>query len=398
MMKSSVEKKNLFVLLSRVPYPLEKGDKLRAYHQLKILSEKYNLFVFAFYQGKLNSDSQEKVSELCVEYHFFKLTLFNRFMGMFYAIFSGLPFQTAYFFSFQAKREINFHLQKFKPDLAYVQLIRVANYLEDVKLPKVLDFQDALSTNMNRRASREKGIIRLFFKLESRRIKRYELKLLNNYSYCTIISEMDKTEITDSKNQSVSIVPNGVDTSFFSPQKMEKNFSVSFVGNMGYAPNVDASMFLVKEIMPFVWDVFPNAKVVLAGANPSSDVKNLQSNKVEVTGWVNDIRSYYASSWVFVAPLRIGSGMQNKLLEAMAMGLPCVSTSLAANPIGALVDEEILVEDDVQLLAEKIIFLLQNPERAIEIANNARHFVEKKYSWYSQTEILLNLMEKCTKM
>lgn len=393
-MEISVEKKNLFVLLSRIPYPLEKGDKLRAYHQLKILSKTYNLFIFALYEGEYTAESEAKVSELCVDYKFFKLTLWNRFWGMLYAIFSGLPFQTAYFFSFKAKKMILQSIQKFKPYVAYVQLIRVANYLEDIQMPKILDFQDALSTNMFRRSKREKVFLRAFFKFESKLIKKYELRLLSKFNHCTIISELDRITIEESGNQQISIVPNGVDTQFFSPQNLDKKYDISFVGNMGYAPNVDASIFLVKEIMPLVWKILPKTKVVLAGANPTPEVLHLQSSQVEVTGWVDDIRNYYAESHVFVAPLRMGTGMQNKILEAMAMGLPCVSTSLAANPIGANEKEEIMVENSAADIANQIVFLLNNPDKCSVIAQNTRRFVEKQYSWESQTETLLNLIEK----
>lgn len=394
-MEISVEKKNLFVLLSRVPYPLEKGDKLRAYHQLKILAKTYNLFIFALYEEDYTAEAEAKVSELCVDYRFFKLTLWNRFWGMLCAILSGLPFQTAYFFSFKAKKEILQSINDFKADVAYVQLIRVANYLENIQMPKILDLQDALSTNMLRRSKREQWFLSAFFKFESKLIKKYELRLLSKFNHCTIISELDRVTIEELENQQISIVPNGVDTQFFSPQNLDKKYEISFVGNMGYAPNVDASIFLVKEIMPLVWKVFPKAKVVLAGANPTPEVLHLQSSKVEVTGWVDDIRIYYAKSHVFVAPLRMGTGMQNKILEAMAMGLPCVSTSLAANPIGANEKEEIMVKDSAVDIANQIVFLLNNPDRCSIIAQKARSFVEKKYSWESQTYTLLNLLEKC---
>lgn len=393
-MEISVEKKNLFVLLSRVPYPLEKGDKLRAYHQLKILAKTYNLFIFALYEGDFTVESEKKVSELCVDYAFFKLTFWNRFWGTLCAVLSGLPFQTAYFFSFKAKKEIMKSIKDFQADVAYVQLIRVANYLEDIQMPKILDFQDALSTNMLRRSKREKGFLSTFFKFESKLIKKYELRLLTKFDHCTIISEMDRKTIEAFENQLISIVPNGVDTQFFSPQNRDKKYEISFVGNMGYAPNVDASVFLVKEIMPLVWKVLPNAKLVLAGANPAPEVLHLQSSLVEVTGWVDDIRTYYADSQVFVAPLRMGSGMQNKILEAMAMGLPCVSTSLAAKPIGAREKEEILVVDSAAVIANQIVFLLNNPDKCSIISQNARSFVEKQYSWESQTQTLLDLLEK----
>ena len=390
-MKFSEHKKKLFVLLSRVPYPLEKGDKLRAFHQIRLLSEKYNVFVFAFYEGKLPHEAVQKVSEYCVDYRFYRLNFFNRVLGVLKAVLSGLPFQTAYFSSLSAKKEILVALKRFHPDFLYVQLIRVAHYVAPLSYPKVIDFQDALSKNMERRALREKGLKRLFFNNEAKRIEKFEKELLTVFDKCTIISKADKSNIVGIKSDSIVVVPNGVDTDFFSPIKIEKEFAVSFVGNMGYAPNVDASIFLAKSIMPLVWNKFPEARLVLAGANPSSDVLNLRSSKVVVTAWVDDIRPYYSSSHIFVAPLRIGSGMQNKILEAMSMELPCITTSLAANPIGANIGKDFLVVDSAIEIANLILFLLDNPEKREELALCARAFVLEKYAWRSQTSKLIEL-------
>jgi sugar transferase (PEP-CTERM/EpsH1 system associated) len=393
-MDFSDNKKNLFVLLSRVPYPLEKGDKLRAYHQIRLLSESYNVFVFAFYEGRLSEESVRRVSEYCVDYQFYKLSFSNRVIGMVNAILSGLPFQTAYFSSFSAQKEIFNAITKFKTDFIYVQLIRVAHYVAHCSLPKVIDFQDALSKNMERRAIREKGLFRMFFKNEANRIARFEKKLLGIFDRFTIISQADKEAVVALDNESVIVVPNGVDTDYFSPLATEKDYVVSFVGNMGYAPNVDACTFLVENIMPHVWKKYPESRLVLAGANPSNEVINLRSEKVIVTGWVDDIRPYYAASQIFVAPLRMGSGMQNKILEAMSMELPCVTTTLAASPIGGINSKDFLVADTAEEVADAILFLMENSDRGSEIAKNARSFVLEKYAWRSQTSKLIELFKE----
>lgn len=393
-MDYSENKKNLFVLLSRVPYPLEKGDKLRAFHQIRLLSESYNVFVFAFYEGSLSEESIAKVSEYCVDYHFFKLSWLNRFWGMTRAVFSGLPFQTAYFSSSSAQKVLCEAIEKFKADFLYVQLIRVAHYVSSSTIPKVIDFQDALSKNMERRAMRERGLYKSFFKNEAHRIEVFERKLIQSFDRCTIISDADKEALVSDANDSIVVVPNGVDTDFFSPRTLEKEYSIAFVGNMGYAPNVDACLFLVESIMPLVWEKYPEARLVLAGANPSSDVINLRSEKVVVTGWVDDIRPYYAASQVFVAPLRMGSGMQNKILEAMSMELPCITTTLAANPIKAQHNKEIVVADSPSNIAEMIILLLDDSEKRMELSMNARSFVLENYAWRSQTAKLLNVFNE----
>ncbi len=390
---NNTSKENIFILLSRVPYPLEKGDKLRAFYQIKELSEHFNITLFAFYEKKLHPDAVSEISKYCKEFIPYKLNWFSHIIGLIIALFKGIPFQTGYFYSLKAKKRIIKILQSEKPQLVYVQLVRVANYLENYPITKVLDLQDALSENMLRRANREKYFKNFFFRLEYNRTKKYESSLIEKYDCVTIISTNDKQKINSVRKNNIIVVPNGVDFSYYSPMVEDKNYSVSFIGNMGYAPNIDAAKFLVDEIMPIVWSQMPNANVVIAGANPSHQVLKLASKNVTVTGWVADIRLYYAQSMVFVAPLRIGSGMQNKILEAMAMKIPCITTKISAEPIGALNKKEILIAHTASEFAELIIELLNYENKRKTLIDNAYSYVNQNFNWSLQTNKLIQLMK-----
>ncbi len=386
-------KDTIFILLSRVPYPLEKGDKLRAYYQIRDLSEHFNIILFAFYENQLHPNANAEISKYCKLFVPYKLNWFSKAIGLIYALFSGLPFQTGFFYSRRAKKAINKLLNSEKPNLVYVQLVRVANYLENYPITKVLDLQDALSENMLRRANNEKYFKNFFFRIEYNRIKKYEASLVDKYDCLTIISSNDKQKINSIKRKNIIVVPNGVDFKYYAPIVEEKKYSVSFIGNMGYAPNIDAALFLVNEIMPMVWEKLPNANVVIAGANPSHSVLKLASSNVLVTGWVEDIRLYYAQSKVFVAPLRIGSGMQNKILEAMSMNVPCITTKISAEPINASNKKEILVAETAQEFAELILELLNFENKKNTLIDNAQIFVNQNYNWKLQTEKLVQLMK-----
>lgn len=160
---------------------------------------------------------------------------------------------------------------------------------------------------------------------------------------------------------------------------------------MAYAPNVDAACHLVNDIMPLVWSRMPSATVLLAGADPKPAVRSLASKRVTVSGRIPDIREAYASAQLFVAPMRIGSGLQNKLLEAMSMNLPCVTTPLANTPLGAVDGEQILVGDRPQSLADAIVSLLDSPQRCARIAAAGNAFVHDHYSWNAAVQPLENL-------
>lgn len=162
---------------------------------------------------------------------------------------------------------------------------------------------------------------------------------------------------------------------------------------MSYAPNVDAARFLVQQVMPIVWETMPHATVLLAGADPKHAVRSLASDRVTVSGHLPDIRSAYASARIFVAPMRIGSGMQNKLLEAMSMGLPCVTTSIAATPLHATPLEHLLVGDSAEEIADRIV-KLDNEEIYRSIADGGHRLVQQHFSWSAAVQPLEDIFNE----
>lgn len=185
---------------------------------------------------------------------------------------------------------------------------------------------------------------------------------------------------------------NGVDFDFFKPIDCRKEFDVVFTGNMAYPPNVDAALFLLKEIIPLAEKKCGKLKVAIAGANPHQALVALKSDYVTVTGWVEDIRLYYAQSKVFIAPMRIGTGLQNKLLEAMSMQIPCITTSLSNNALHAGLNKEILIGNTADELADCICNLLKDSDLYDNLANNAFAFIKENYSWKSNIDKLNNLI------
>ncbi len=163
---------------------------------------------------------------------------------------------------------------------------------------------------------------------------------------------------------------------------------------MGYAPNIDACDFLVNDIMPIVWKKMPNVKLVLAGTNPSIKVKSLKSSRVIITGFVDDLRPLYAASKIFIAPMRLGSGLQNKILEAMAIGIPCITSVLANKALKASHNEHIIECESVIDYASAIIELLSNEKMRIELSQKASIFIKDNYDWQTQNEKLNKLIIK----
>jgi sugar transferase (PEP-CTERM/EpsH1 system associated) len=376
------------VLLSRFPFPLEKGDKLRAYHQIRSLSKHHEIYLCALQVGKLHQNAIDQLSPFCKEIKVIRLTRFSILLNLLNSlIFSKLPLQVAYFFSRKEKAGIHRFFKESKIDHLYCQLIRVTEYVKDFdQVPKTLDYMDALSRGMSRRIEKAPFYLKPFIRIESTRLKRYEHFIFPEFDNLCIISEQDRNFIIHAENLKISIIRNGVDQSYFKPMdSAEKKYDLLFTGNMSYPPNVDCAEFLVNEVMPLVWKSNPNYKLVIAGSSPSQKVRSLSADRVIVTGWVDDIRETYAACKVFVAPMRIGSGLQNKLLEAMAMRIPCITSPLANNALKAVDGENILIAEEAEKVADQINYLLEHPDLAEQIAKQGLDFISRNYDWESST-------------
>lgn len=385
----------LFVLLSRVPYPLEKGDKLRAFNQIKELSKKHQIVLFALNDTKLDEHAMTELKKYCVAISIVKFSKFTIFFNLVRAFFNGKPLQVGYFYFDKAQKKVDELIAKHKPDHIYCQLIRTSEYIKKYPhIPKTLDYMDVFSKGMERRKSTEPFYMKPFLAMEYRRLKRYESKVFAYFNNKTIISEQDKNFIPHPQKQNIVVVPNGVDTSYFKPIVHKKEFDLLFNGNMNYPPNIESVEYLVEKVMPYVWHKFPNTRLLISGASPHATVLDLASDKVIVSGWVDDIRMNFAKSKILVAPMQISIGLQNKLLEAMAMQLPCITSSLANNALGAKPNEQILVADTPEQYARHIIDLLQNEAKAKQIAMNGYQFVVGGFNWQSTTAILEKLISR----
>ena len=375
----------IFFLLPRVPYPTEKGDKLRAFHQIKQLSRNHEIILCSLNDSVLHKDALHVLNKYVKAVHVISLDKFTILLNIIIAFFSKRPMQVGYFYSPSAKKKILKLISKYKPDHIFCQLIRVAEYVMDLPIPKTIDYQDVFSKGIDRRIALSPFYLRPFLKIEHRRLQNYERMVFDRFDNKIIISEPDRDLIPHPDHDKIVVVANGVDTDFFSPQEREKKHDLVFTGNMGYPPNINSAEFLVNQILPKLLPLKHDIRLLLAGANPNIRVMVLKSNNVEVSGWVPDMRECYASAKVFIAPMQIGTGLQNKLLEAMAMQIPCITSPLAFQALNAKAGEEILVAKTPEEYVKHILFLLNNPEKAREIGINGRCFVHNNFSWERET-------------
>lgn len=381
------------VITSRFPFPLEKGDKLRAYHQIKELHKRFEIHLIATSEQKVEQNHIDELQAYCESIHVFPIGFLQKIWGAGTKLFTRKPIQVGYFHHYSIQSKINKLLQKIKPDHIYCQLIRSSEYVKNYHdCPKTIDFMDAFSKGVERRSKNARGIRKFIFESEYKRLMNYENAIFEYFERHTIISQQDKNYIFHKNRDQIKVIPNGVDDSFLQfNENLNKDTDIVFTGNMSYPPNVTAAQFIAVEILPLLPD---KTRVKIAGSSPSKEVLRLGSNQVEITGFVEDIKVAYCSAEIFVAPMFLGTGLQNKLLESMALGIPCVTTSMANNALGAKPEQEILIADSAEEFAKQIKRLQMSPELKSMIAKNGKIFILKNYEWGQVTKQLIDLIEK----
>lgn len=379
------------MLLSRVPSKLDKGDKLRAFYQLKLLSEEFDVYLICL-DTEASWYDLSQIEPFVKGIKIFRITRWSKLVNLFLAMFNGKPYQVAYFYNSRVKKEIQQIIQNFQPDHIYAQLIRTAEYVKDIhNIPKTLDYMDAFSKGIERRIPHVNFFLKPLFRSENKRLLKYESLIFEYFENKTIISEIDRDFIFHIDRSKITVVSNGIDKCFYdSRSKWENEPKVLFTGNMSYPPNIKACDFILNDLAPKM----NQYNFVIAGAN-SDLIHNRENLKnVNLTGWVEDIKLVYKEAKVFVAPMFIGTGVQNKLLEAMAMGLPCITSDLGNKPLKAEVEKEILIANTPEEFQSQIKRLLEDKQLYNRIAEGGRDFVSKNFNWEESTQKLIGLMNK----
>lgn len=384
----------ILVALPRFPYPLEKGDKLRAYNQIKELSKNNEIYLFCVSHTKVLPEHVEQLRPYCQDICCVSSPKLVNYKNIVRNYLHTKSLQIGYWDSRKARKAVKEFVRKVQPDVIYSQMVRTMPWISRLPYPKVMDYQDALSMNTERRMDQTRGLWHYILHFEFKMLRSTEYNAFKIFDALTIISEPDSDAIPRPKNGEIHIIPNGVDFDFFdrtkipSPAGAAPKWDIVFCGNMGYEPNVHAAQYLVKEVMPLVWKEVPGTTVLLAGANPKHGISNLASDKVSVSGYVADIRECYAASSIFVAPMLTGSGLQNKLLEAMAMQLPCVTTSIANDSLGARDGSEVLIGDNAEAFAAHIVSLLRDADKRASLAQSGRQYALDHFSWETSCQQL----------
>jgi polysaccharide biosynthesis protein PslH len=384
----------ILFLTSRFPYPLDKGDKLRVYYQLKSLAEDNEIHLIAIDEISVSDADYEAISPFCKSVHYFVLPVYKRIFQLLLSPVKGVPLQVAFFFNGKINRNISSIVKLVKPDFIHCHLIRTTEYVKNIQgIPKSLDFMDAFGKGMERRQEIEPNFLkRILYSYEKRQLYHYEKKVFEFIDNFSIISAQDKGFILSPRADEIRVVANGVDFSLFYPRNENKVYDILFMGNMSYPPNIAAVTFLVNEIMPVIKQSRATIKLLIAGTGAPKSIKRLQSENIDVKEKFNHISDSIAFSRIMLAPMLISIGLQNKILQAMAMKTPCIVSSLSNNAIKAPNHTAIIEANSPLEFANHIIDLLNDENKARTIGKNGYDFVKEHYSWEKQNELLKNMI------
>ncbi len=376
--------KILFVA-NRVPYPPFRGDKLKIYNLAKRLSVAHEIYLITFAESDEDYNYEAELKKIFTKIHIIALPKWKSYLHCFFAIFSNLPFQVAYFKSRAMKHRVQNFCSQNEVNAIHTQHLRMAQFTSELNLPKLLDLPDAFSLYWHRRLMNQHNPIKRFFeKIEYHRLYHYEGEIIKNYNLNLVCSIEDLNYMNKEHSASfLKLLRNGVDLETYTTQGHDYSIEnvLLFTGNMDYAPNIDAVAYFVKDIFPIILKDYPEIQFIIAGQRPVKSVIELKSKNIKVTGFIPELRAIYQNASIVVSPLRIGAGTQNKVLEAMAMGIPVVSGPIGYEGLEIENGDGVFLETTAQGFASKIVELLGSEYLRKTTGLKGHVIAKEKFSW-----------------
>jgi sugar transferase (PEP-CTERM/EpsH1 system associated) len=376
----------LLIVAPRLPYPLDKGDRLTVFNLLKYLGARHQVALICFVEAGQRPEWAQHLAPFCVRIETVPLRKPYAYFRCLMGLPGATPLQVLYYDTPIMRRAVQQSVSRFRPDLLYAHTIRMGRYiLPYPRLPRVLAMQVSMTLNYRRLMDHADWPQKTLYSLEYHKLRTFEASFAKSFERVLLISPYDLAAIEQGHTlHNVFFSPHGVDYDYFAPDTsaVKESDSIIFTGNMQYAPNADAVLYFYNEIFPHVRQRIPKVKWYVVGTDPTPEVKAIQQDPaVIVTGRVPDLRVYMNRAQVAIDPLRVGAGLQNKVLEGMAMELPMVITPVANEGIQAIGGENILIADSPQLFAEHTIDLLCDPAKRLQIGQRARDFITRNWSW-----------------
>lgn len=386
---------NILAISSRVPAAEKKGDQVISYFRLTYLARmghSIELICFGDMHREEDRHARQTLEAAGVVVHFVRWKPWEAACNLLNALLrSGAPFQCALYKSKQFSNTINEVTHKLKPDALYCVMVRVAENAKTFKGKMFVEMVDSMGLNFARRVALSNYMVRWLLNIERRRVSEYEKTLADRAERSFVVSNIDRNAIDSEK---IDVIPLGIDMQRFLKIRESSDVPViAFTGNMNYQPNVDATCWFVENCWASIKQSVLGVRLVIAGNEPQARVVSLATHDpaIIVTGRVPSIAKILNAATIAIAPMQSGSGMQFKILEAMACGIPVVASTLGLGDIQAIAGKDLLVGDSPEDFINSTLQLLRSPELREQIGNAGFNYVREHHTWHA----LNSYFERC---
>ena len=391
---------NVLYVCHRFPFPPSRGGKIRPFNMIRHLSAQgHHVTVCSLARSAEETAAAQGIAPYCERFELATVSALTQSLRMIVRLPVPTPSSMGYFYAPELARRIRHLLGTRAWDLIFVHCSSVAQYVERVRrVPKLLDFGDMDSHKWLEYANYKRFPLSLGYRVEGAKMMRAEKRLARKFDLCTTTTRAEWETLDGYQTGAATDwFPNGVDTEFFCPTvEPYDSDTVSFIGRMDYYPNQECMARFCRETWPLLRAARPTMKLLIVGADPSPEMRALGLLEgVTVTGSVADVRPYVRGSAVMVAPLNIARGTQNKILEAMAMGVPVVTSPIAAGGVDAETGKHFLVATSPQECARAILGLIENPAERQRLAHAGRARMLSHHAWPRSMQRFERIIEDC---
>ncbi|MEC4686304.1 MAG: glycosyltransferase family 4 protein [Nitrospirota bacterium] len=382
---------NILFLSTENPYPPDHGHYIRTYNVLKYVSQHHDVYFIGFIKNKEDFRNVEPIRKMCKTADVFVIpddvSSVRFYLSLFLNFFSPLPYIAQKYYQKSMKQKIREILKENKIDIVHFDMLHLSRYQSMFDgIPTTLTEHNVESLRILSLLRNSRNVLfKAFMYLQYIKLKSFEKKACAGFNICAAVSEDDlKVLKTMSPSANFVVIPNGVDTGYFAPD--DTPFlpnSMIWVGGMDNIYNREAVDVFIEEIFPLIQKEIPAVKFTVVGKSPTRKLLHLaKTNKnIEVVGYVDDVRPYICKTAVYIAPIKSGGGTKLKILNALSLAKPVITTSVGAEGIEVEDNKHLLIADEPGLFAGKTIELLKNPEIAAKLGENGRNLMIEKYDW-----------------